>query len=318
MATGQYTPYLLDINIAVYNHARFLRQTLDGVLSQKTTFAFRVLIGDDCSTDGSIDILKEYEARYSNVEVIYQSKNLGIGKGESNGKILLKNSTAKYLTLLDGDDYWTDVHKLQKQIDFLEKNPGFSITHHRVLLLRNEELVKDYLNQRTPFTTGIADLAQGNYIRTVSAIFRNHLTDPAFPYKIDDVTGDYYLYMATATRGKIKYFPEEMGVYRLHQGGIWSHHVAPSMRETWLTNLDKLGPLFSGEITHRLNKQYLEVAEALMQQYETAGNKEAARQLGEKVAKIKSSLPPAVLKEKKRERFTWKEKIKKWLGYGKQ
>jgi len=315
MTGSQNTPYLLDINIAVYNHARFLRQTLDGALSQKTTFPFRVLVGDDCSTDGSIDILKEYEARYPNVEVIYQPKNLGIGKGESNGKILLKNSTAKYLTLLDGDDYWTDIYKLQKQVDFLEKNPGFSIAHHRVQLLRNEELVTDYLNQRTPYTTSILDLARGNYLRTVSTIFRNYLTDPTFPCKIDEVTGDYYLYMATATRGKIKYFPEEMGVYRLHQGGIWSHNASPAMRETWLNNLDKLRPLFSKEVTDRLNRQYIEVAQALVDQYEKTGDSKAAKLVQNNMQKIKALVPTSVMQEKKRERFSWKEKLKKLLGH---
>jgi len=97
---------IVDVNIAVYNHAPFLRKALDGALAQKTNFPFRLLIGDDCSTDGSVAILKEYESKFSErIKVIYQPKNLGLNSVERNGVILLKNSTAKYIALLDGDDY---------------------------------------------------------------------------------------------------------------------------------------------------------------------------------------------------------------------
>ena len=125
--------YLVDVNIAVYNHALFLEKTLDSVLEQKTNFPFRLLIGDDFSTDGSIEILKRYEREFPDkIKVIYQPKNLGLNSSERNGIIILKKSTAKYIALLDGDDYWTDAYKLQKQVDFLESNPEFSICFHLV------------------------------------------------------------------------------------------------------------------------------------------------------------------------------------------
>jgi glycosyltransferase involved in cell wall biosynthesis len=307
--------YLVDINVAVYNQASFLKQTLDSILAQKTNFNFRLLVGDDCSTDGSMDILKEYEQKYKNVNVIYQPINLGIGKGESNGKVILKKSTAKYLALTDGDDYWTDPLKLQKQVNFLENNPSYAITHHRVNLLRDNEIKPDYLNYRTPGTTTISDLAQGNYIRLLSGVFRNFFIDPAFKFSIGEVTGDYYLFMIMASRGKIKYFPEVMGVYRMHHGGIWSHNNSPAMWETWMNNLNKLCVLFDSDTNARLRKQNCQIIQKLITIYQDVGQLDAAVLMENRLAELRLTIPEYIMREKKREHFTLKEKVKKIFGY---
>ena len=115
---------LLSIDVITYNHAKFIRKCLDSILMQKTNFSFEVLIHDDASTDGTADIIREYEAKYPDIiKPIYQTenqwqKNIGISKNFQHPRI-----HGKYVALCEGDDYWTDENKLQKQVDFLEKHP---------------------------------------------------------------------------------------------------------------------------------------------------------------------------------------------------
>jgi glycosyltransferase involved in cell wall biosynthesis len=215
--------FLVDVNIAVFNHAPYLEKTLNSILSQKANFPFRLLIGDDCSTDGSIEILKEFEKKNPDkIKVIYQEKNLGLNATERNGVILLKNSQAKYIALVDGDDYWTDENKLQKQIDFLESNPDFSISFHKIIIEKDGEMVEDYITKVPSEISGQEDLLNSNFIHTVSVVFRNNqIKLPSWFTKA--MPGDYPLWLLLTSNGKkIKYFDEVMGVYRVHTTGIWS------------------------------------------------------------------------------------------------
>jgi glycosyltransferase involved in cell wall biosynthesis len=213
---------IVDVNIAVYNHARYLRKTLDSVLSQKTDFPFRLVIGDDFSTDGSRDILKEYEQRYpEQVKVIYQEKNLGFDSDERNGTIMLKHSTAKYIAFLDGDDYWIDDSKLQKQISFLEANTDYSICFHKVMVDEDGKLKEDTITNPPGITTTMTDLVRGNFIHTPSVVFRNKRKLPKWFNKA--MPADYPLYLLLTANGeKIRMIDEVMAVYRVHGGGIWS------------------------------------------------------------------------------------------------
>lgn len=217
--------FMVDVNIAVYNHEPYLRKTLDSVLRQITTFPFKVLIADDCSTDGSIDILKEYEKKYQDrVQVIYQPKNIGITSPDRNGIILLRRSTAKYIALLDGDDYWCDDYKLEKQVDFLENNPDYSLCFHDVYIKEPGRRRKNQHLYFVPETTDLYYLLMNKtYISTLSAVFKNQPGLPDFLSKFTNAPlGDYLLYVYIAQFGKIKYFPDKMGVYRAHRQGSWS------------------------------------------------------------------------------------------------
>jgi glycosyltransferase involved in cell wall biosynthesis len=216
---------IIDINIASYNHANYLRHTLDSVLSQQTTFSYRILIGDDCSTDGSIEIIKEYEKNFPDrILAIYQKVNLGLNHPEKNGVILLKKSTAKYIALLDGDDYWTDPLKLQKQIDFLEANPSFSMCFHNALVTFEDKKKEARLFlsnvQKDVFT--VQDLCKKNIIPTASLIFRSSIIKDIPDWFYRCPFGDWPLSLFIAEHGKVKYFNEVMSVYRVHSGGIWS------------------------------------------------------------------------------------------------
>ena len=135
----------------------------------------------------------------------------------------LKMAEGKYIAVCEGDDYWTDENKLQIQIDFLEKNEDFTLTFHNVFIRNGETLSTDLdyekrLNSKDVYT--IDDLSKGNFIHTPSVVFRNmEIEFPEWYYT--SFLGDYPLWSWLSKKGKIKYFPEKMGVYR-ENVGVWS------------------------------------------------------------------------------------------------
>ena len=125
---------LVSICCVTYNHENFIRQCLDGFVIQKTNFVFEILVHEDASTDKTALILKQYETNYPQLfRCVYQSVNqFAIQNTLVN--ILFPMAKGKYIAICEGDDYWTDPYKLQKQVDFLEANPEFSICTHNVIV----------------------------------------------------------------------------------------------------------------------------------------------------------------------------------------
>jgi glycosyltransferase involved in cell wall biosynthesis len=210
---------IVSICMITYNHENFIREAIEGVLMQKTTFPIELIIGEDCSTDKTRHIVREYAEKYPEIiRPLLPEKNLGV---KDNFIQTLQACTGKYIALCEGDDYWIDPYKLQKQVDFLEANEDFSICFHNVKILEDGILVDDFITRQVPDITSIKDLARGNYIHTPSVVFRkNQLVLDEFK-EIQSPIGDYVLHMLNAKYGKIKKLNELMGVYR-HSVGIWS------------------------------------------------------------------------------------------------
>ena len=132
------TPPLVSIFCITYNHSSYIRQCLDGFLIQKTNFPFEVLIHDDASTDDTAGIIKEYEAKYPDIiKPIYQVENQYSKGLDINIVYNLPRARGKYIAMCEGDDYWTDPLKLQKQVDFLESHTDYSMCFHSVWKLEN-------------------------------------------------------------------------------------------------------------------------------------------------------------------------------------
>lgn len=120
---------LVSVSTIVYNHVRFLRQCIESVLTQQTNFAIEYLIHDDCSTDGSQDIIREYAEKYPDIiKPVFETENQ-YSKGGPWGSAVWNYPRAKgkYIALCEGDDFWTDPLKLQKQVDFMESHPEYSV-----------------------------------------------------------------------------------------------------------------------------------------------------------------------------------------------
>ncbi|MDP4261651.1 MAG: glycosyltransferase [Bacteroidota bacterium] len=210
-----------------YNQKAYIKEAVEGVLMQKTNFRIELIIGDDCSTDGTRDLLIKYRERYPKVIrlILHPQKNEGI-PGKMNFLSTLHAATGKYVALCDGDDYWTDRGKLQKQVDFLETNPEYAICCHRVYIKKGKKKPKlDDKNIFAPVTEATYDIGMmakyGNLTATPSVVYRNKLFSSFPTWFNQSPIGDYVLHMLNAQYGKIKYFPEPMAVYRDHSTGAW-------------------------------------------------------------------------------------------------
>ena len=134
---------LVAIKCTVYNHEPYLRDCLDGFVMQQTNFPFVAIVHDDASTDGSAAIIREYEEKYPNIiKPIYEIENQYSKRDGSVGRIMdeaIDATGAKYVALCEGDDYWTDPHKLQKQVDFLDTHPEYVLCCHRYKIFNQND-----------------------------------------------------------------------------------------------------------------------------------------------------------------------------------
>lgn len=215
---------LVSVCCITYNHENFIREALDGFLIQQTTFPIEIVIHDDASTDSTTNILLEYQNKYPElINIIRQSENQYSQRGFGFIADLFAQTQGKYIALCEGDDYWTDPFKLQKQIDFLESNPDFAICFHKVMIEEEGQLKDDYITGGNPPTiSSIVDLAKGNYIHTPSCVFRNNTSKILGANFSDSPLGDYYINMMNAQYGNIFFIDEVMAIYRVHNSSTFS------------------------------------------------------------------------------------------------
>lgn len=212
----------------VYNHEHYLRKCIDGILSQKTDFKIELLIHDDASTDRSANIIKEYEACYPDLlKPIYQTENQ-FSKGVSIGATYIyPRVQSKYIALCEGDDYWTDPYKLQKQVDYMEKNADCYLCTHASYWEIDGELSSNgcqYEEERDLSTDEIIRNG-GLYLATASLLFRRELLSnrPQWMRKAD--VGDYPLLILGSIRGRLHFLPQKMCVYRYQVPGSWTYNL---------------------------------------------------------------------------------------------
>jgi glycosyltransferase involved in cell wall biosynthesis len=213
----------IAVFMVTYNHAQFIGQAIESVMRQQTKIPFKLFIGEDCSNDETRSICLSYKDKYPDkIHLILNEKNIG---GSRNALKVYKEcfEYGDYVAMCEGDDYWTDSHKLQKQVDFLEANSDFAICFHRVNIISDDSLQPVILsNQNQKEISDFDDLARENFIHTASCVFRNCLNiEHLFNFN-EIILGDWYLFLLLAQHGKIKFFEDVMANYRLHQGGVYS------------------------------------------------------------------------------------------------
>lgn len=240
---AQQPPPLVSVCVQTYQHVKFISKCLDGILMQKTDFPFEVILGEDESKDGTREICIKYAEKYpdkirlflrSRKDVIYIG---GRATGRYNFLENLKASKGKYIALCEGDDYWTDENKLQKQVEFLEGDPEFVMCFHKVEIQDGENILDDFITKVPEglTTITISDLIKGNFIHTPTVMFRNNVI--VFPdWFVLSPVGDYPLYILLALKGKIKYLEYQMAVYRCNIG-IWGTLDRTIMYLNWLKTL---------------------------------------------------------------------------------
>lgn len=214
---------MVSVFMMTYNHETYIKQSVDSILNQKTNFDFDIVIGEDCSTDNTRAIIKNIAKSHpGKFKLLLHEKNIG---PQANQLAVLSSCTGKYIALCEGDDYWTDPYKLQKQVDFLEANPEYVFTFHDALILNQKtgETRVRIGDRKIDTTVDLKSLITQNNIPTASIVFKNILDNNSLPSWFSKITkGDYGLCVLLAERGLGKYIPEVMSVYRIHEGGVWS------------------------------------------------------------------------------------------------
>ena len=220
----------VSVSLLTYNHAAYIRQAIESVLMQATNFDFELLIGEDESSDGTREIVKEYAARHPDKirAFLNERKNViyvnGRPTSRANSVNNLRNCRGQYVALMDGDDYWTSPHKLQRLADHLDAHPDESLCFHASQVAREGDTSAPPSPRpaRKPVYT-LAELIAGKIVPlTSSVMFRNGCFGefPEWYYRVR--FGDLPLYVLCAQHGNVGFLNECLGVYRIHQGGLWS------------------------------------------------------------------------------------------------
>lgn len=218
----------LSICCITYNHAKFIRQALDGFMMQKTNFPFEIIIHDDASTDGTADIIREYEKKYPDIiRVTYQTENQWSKGIDVLKAFVYPKIQGQYVALCEGDDYWIDENKLQKQVDFLDTHPEFNVCFHPVKVIWEDNRASESIFPKPKFRFNkdiltLQDLLKHNFIQTNSVMYRWRLKDQENLVPNDILPGDWFLHLLHAQTGKIGFLSDVMAVYRRHAGGIWT------------------------------------------------------------------------------------------------
>lgn len=224
---NQDEPIMVSISCITYNHSKYIAKAIDSFLMQQCNFRVEILIGDDCSNDGTTEIIDSYAAKYPQIKRLITEKNVG---PTQNVIRVAQAAKGKYIATCDGDDYWTDPLKLQKQVDFLENNPDYVICTHYTRIINAEDTEITYMDfNPKPRIYSFNDLIvnKQDQTSTVTLIYRNtdevrKLYTQDWFLKVNACDKFLKLYSTFLTGKKIYVLPENMSSYRRHAGGIWS------------------------------------------------------------------------------------------------
>jgi len=213
-------PVMVTIRCATYNHVNYIRKCLEGFVMQQTTFPFEAVVHDDASTDGTTDILRKFAEKYPNIiKPLYEEENQWSKHNGEFFKIIDGHLKGKYIALCDGDDYWDDPLKLQKQVDYLESHPEYTLTHTGFRYVDMEGGSIDTPN--IPLYSELASRIKNGYV------WNNHLVSSCYAMfstivyrsgcldREQDIRVDHNIIMSCARKGKIQYLPDITTAYRI-------------------------------------------------------------------------------------------------------
>lgn len=216
---------LVAIRTLVYNHEPYLRECFDGLVMQKTNFSFVTIVHDDCSKDKSADIIREYAEQYPNIiKPIFEIENQYSKRDGSLIRIMneaIDATGAKYVAICEGDDYWTDPYKLQKQVDFMESHPeiGLCYTDYNKQYELSEHIIPSMFERQKQYRpeTYEQHLLKPGYLAPMTWLCRSEISDIIFKTKV--YTDGTYSYMLEAMQhSQVAYIPETTATYRVHGG----------------------------------------------------------------------------------------------------
>ena len=209
----------ISVHMITYNHEKYIAKAIESVLMQKGEFDLELVIGDDVSLDKTREVILKYYKKYPEIiKLNFHQKNVG---PTQNFKSTLEMCTGDYVAILEGDDFWIDEYKLNKQLEFLEKNMDYSMCFTKTKFLYEEEQRYDIQElKHIKNSYKVEELLKGNFIFHLTCLFRN-IDIKDYPqwlwqYKILD----YPMHLLRGTYGKIGFINEVTSVYRIHNGGL--------------------------------------------------------------------------------------------------
>lgn len=234
---------LISVCVQTYNHANYIEKCLDSILDQEIPFSYEVLIGEDQSSDGTREICQKYAEAYPDKIRLFlhnRENNIAINgrpTGRFNWLYNLYSARGKYIALCEGDDYWIDSLKLQKQVDVLQKEKEVIACFTNARIEQDQEIRTYNETYRKPklgddyFSFNQIALKGGGLFPTASFLFRNEIK--GFPdFMVQRQSGDRALSLLLASAGKFKYLDEVTCVYRVHAGGLFSAGLKDKSRRT--------------------------------------------------------------------------------------
>lgn len=218
---------LVSIKCLVYNHEPYLRQCLDGFVMQKTNFPFEAIVHDDASTDHSADIIREYAEKYPDIiKPIYETENQWSKHDGSLKHIMNDACSGKYIALCEGDDFWIDPQKLQRQVNILEAHPSYTMCYNRTKHYSDKK--GKYIGENRSYNKNqIASpndiiLKGGEFVPTCSIIYRKDIESNMPVFYTQCYIGDYPLQILSALKGEVFYIDKIMSVYRMDNQNSWT------------------------------------------------------------------------------------------------
>lgn len=239
-------PVMVTVRTITYNHEPYLRDCLNGIVMQKTNFRFEAVVHDDCSTDHTADIIREYAAKYPDIiKPIYETENqYSKGKDSLMGKKMDALTHGKYIAICEGDDYWTDPNKLQMQVDFLEAHPDYGLVHTgSKRYIQKEKVFREGFAADTDFNR----LLNANTINTLTVMYRRELFVDYIidiPDRSGWLMGDYPLWLYISHKSKIEFMPQITGVYRVLENSA-SHPTDFRKNYAFGKSFYEIGELFA-------------------------------------------------------------------------
>lgn len=237
---------LVSVRTSTYNHEKYIGQCIEGVLMQKTTFPFEYIIGEDCSTDGTMAIVTAYAQKHPDViRVVTDDVNVGM---RDNGLRCIDRCRGKYMAICEGDDWWTDPYKLQKQVDFLESHPDYMmcVTGYSTFRMK-DRVVKEGKLRSTGRDISLRSLMRKNTIGTLTVVYRRDVLaqfeEEVRPLMPSFRMGDLPLWIYMASKGRIHELPYSTAMYRILEDSVshstdfsrrYSFHVESCRVKLWM------------------------------------------------------------------------------------
>jgi glycosyltransferase involved in cell wall biosynthesis len=275
-----------------YNHERFIGQAIESVLRQETPFDYEVVIGEDRSTDQTSEIVRAFACRHPDrIRAILRPRNIGMHANFIETYLACQGD---YVAVLEGDDYWTSPHKLQKQVAFLDEHPDCPLCFHKVQVVTDgsESATSPGHPEDIQRQVGLPEILAANIVPTASILCRNGIVADLPAWVAVLKMTDWPFCLLHALHGPLGFINESMAAYRIHHGGAWSQLSPLQQLEARLAFYERIGPVLGTEFRTLVDHCLYSTCYCLSLHHRKANNENDARGYARRCLRTSPSLEP--------------------------